>query len=168
MKQIQIDNLQRGLPFPRSLSSTMRACARHAMTRCGLPEDCEVAVSVVSPRAIRSLNAQMRGVDAVTDVLSFPAIAWEGYTPGDIRTLPAAPDRNPETGRILLGDIILCIRRAQEQADAYGHSLQREMSFLTVHGMLHLAGYDHQTKQDEYKMNHLCEEILSEMGIERR
>lgn len=168
MKQIQIDNLQRSLPFPRVLSSTMRACALHGLKRCGLPGDCEVAISIVSPRAIRTLNAQMRAIDAVTDVLSFPAIAWEGYTPGDVQSLPEPPEVNPETGRILLGDIIICIRRAQDQAEAYGHSLQREMAFLTVHGILHLAGYDHQTEEDERIMNSLCEEILSEMGVERR
>ena len=165
MKQIQIDNLQRSLPFPRALSSTMRACALHGLKRCGLPGDCEVAISIVSPRAIRTLNAQMRAIDAVTDVLSFPAIAWEGYTPGDVQSLPEPPEVNPETGRILLGDIIICIRRAQDQAEAYGHSLQREMAFLTVHGILHLAGYDHQTEEDYNFIVSLQIEALETIGI---
>lgn len=167
MKQIQIENLQRRLPFPRTLSGAMRACALHTLKACGLPENCEVAISIVTEKAIREVNRDFRRIDAVTDVLSFPAIDWPAGVCADVSALPSAPEINPETGRILLGDLLICIVRAQEQAEAYGHGLLREMCFLTVHGMLHLAGYDHVNPGEEKEMNGLCEKILSQMHVPR-
>ena len=167
MKQVQIENRQRRVPFPRALSAAMRACALHAVKCCGLPQASEVAISVVSPRAIRTVNREFRAIDAVTDVLSFPAIDWPRGVRADVSALPSAPEINPETGRVLLGDILICIVRAQEQAEAYGHGLLRELCFLTVHGMLHLAGYDHVEPGEEREMNALCEKILSEMHVPR-
>lgn len=167
MKQIQIENLQRRVPFPRALSGAMRACALHAIGVCGLPEDSEVAISIVSPRAIREVNRDFRRIDAVTDVLSFPAIDWPAGVRADVLALPFAPERNPETGRVMLGDLLICIVRAKEQAEAYGHGLLRELCFLTVHGMLHLAGYDHINTDEEKEMNALTEKILSEMHVPR-
>ena len=101
---------------------------------------------------IRTLNSEFRNIDAATDVLTFPA--WEG------ETLLAPPDG-------YLGDIAICIPRASEQAARFGHSLQRELMFLAVHGTLHLLGYDHMTPQDEKAMFARQDEILTDMGVTR-
>ncbi len=101
---------------------------------------------------IRDLNRVFRHMDAVTDVLTFPA--WEG------EGVLAPPDG-------YIGDIAICVPRAAEQAAAYGHSVAREFAFLSVHGGLHLMGYDHMTDADEKRMFQKQDEILNEMGITR-
>ncbi|MBQ9989071.1 MAG: rRNA maturation RNase YbeY [Clostridia bacterium] len=165
-KQIQIDNLQRKYPFPRELSSAMRACAQTALKRAAAEEG-EIYISMIGPRQIRMVNAEYRQIDAVTDVLSFPQIEWENALPGQLTSLSQPPERNLDTGRIMLGDILICMERAHEQAEQYGHSLKRELCFLTVHGVLHLLGYDHVTSEGEKEMNALCESVLEENGVFR-
>lgn len=118
---------------------------------------CEISVSIVTGVEIRDINRKFRGIDGGTDVLSFPQLTFcEGEN----------PDKN-EKGEIMLGDIILCLERAKEQAEAYGHSLKREIAFLTAHSMLHLLGYDHMEAAEEAEMSRKQEEILSAMGITR-
>lgn len=107
---------------------------------------------------IRALNAKERGKDAVTDVLSFPLEEFEKGVPEGYR---------PVISPLPLGDIVLCPARAVEQAGQYGHSVVREMAFLSVHSMLHLLGYDHMTQQDEKIMFERQEKILQEMSITR-
>lgn len=110
-----------------------------------------VCISIVDEEQIKQINNDFRGIDSVTDVLSFPA--WDG----------SAYDLTDG----YLGDIAICLKRAEEQALAYGHTLRRETAFLTVHGMLHLLGYDHIKPEDEAVMFPLQEEILKEMEIDR-
>ena len=112
----------------------------------------DVTVLVTTEERIRALNDSFRHKDAVTDVLTFPA--WEG------EALTAPPDG-------YLGDIAICLARAREQAEAYGHSLMRELAFLAVHGTLHLLGYDHMEAGEEREMFARQDEILTEMGIVR-
>ena len=112
----------------------------------------DVCVLLAGAQAIQALNSDFRGVDAVTDVLTFPA--WEG------EALLAPPDG-------YLGDVAICVPRAAEQAEAFGHSLRREVMFLSVHGALHLLGFDHMTPQDEAVMFAKQERILSDMGVLR-
>ena len=121
-----------------------------ALTSEGLRGD--VCVRVVSEEDIRSLNRDFRQVDAVTDVLTFPE------DEGD--SLCAPPD-------CYAGDIAICFARASEQAVRYGHSLLREISFLAVHGALHLAGYDHMNPADEAVMFRRQDEILNELKVNR-
>jgi probable rRNA maturation factor len=110
-----------------------------------------VDVSLVSDAEIRELNRVHRGIDKVTDVLSFP--------------MPMETDR--ETGRVFLGDILLSINRAKKQAEEYGHSLERELAYLTVHGALHLLGYDHMTEAEKAAMREKEEYIMERMGLFR-
>ncbi len=110
----------------------------------------DASVLVTTPDRIRDLNRTYRRIDAETDVLTFPA--WEG------EALLAPPDG-------YLGDVAICLARADEQAKRYGHSLRRELAFLAVHGALHLLGYDHMNEQDEAVMRQKQNEILNEMGI---
>lgn len=106
----------------------------------------------VTPEEIHELNKQYRGVDRVTDVISFALEDAHDVSLTDVR---------------VLGDIYICIDRMKEQAIEYGHSETRELSFLTVHGLLHLLGYDHQTKEDEEVMFGIQRKILSDLNINR-
>ena len=114
-------------------------------------KDGDLTILIDAPERIRSLNRDFRGVDAVTDVLTFPA--WEGE-------ISLSADG-------YLGDIMICYDRAKEQAQEYGHSLLRELSFLAVHGCLHLLGYDHMTEADERVMREKQTEILDRIGVTR-
>lgn len=111
----------------------------------------DLTILIDTPERIRSLNRDFRHVDAVTDVLTFPA--WEGE-------ISLCADG-------YLGDIMICYERAEEQAIAYGHSLNRELSFLAVHGVLHLLGYDHMTEADERVMREKQTAILNSIGVTR-
>lgn len=106
----------------------------------------------VTKEEIHELNKQYRGVDRVTDVISFALEDAHDVSLSDIR---------------VLGDIYICIDRMKEQAIEYNHSETRELSFLTVHGLLHLLGYDHQTKKEEEVMFNLQRKILSDLNINR-
>ena len=123
----------------------------------------EMTLSIVSPEQIRELNKQFRDVDAVTDVLSFPTC--DNPTRGAITVV--CEEINPETDLCNIGDVIICMQRAKEQANEYGHSLKRELAFLALHGMLHLLGYDHIEEADEKQMFSLQNEILTKAGINR-
>ena len=114
-----------------------------------------VSVSIVDNRYIHKINKKYRGIDRPTDVISFAFLDSENNY-DKILFLP---------GPVVLGDIYISLDKAKEQAEEYGHSLHRELSFLFVHGLLHLLGYDHMNKEDEEKMFKLQEEILSEKGV---
>ena len=127
-------------------------------------EDAALDLSFVGRSRIRSLNASLRGVDRVTDVLSFPTI--------EKVTLPLEKgdyplDLDPESGKVYLGSIVICRARAKEQAAEYGHSLSRELAYLTVHGVLHLLSFDHIEESDRKKMREAEERVLGVLGIGR-
>lgn len=123
----------------------------------------EMSLSIVSPEQIQELNKSFREVDKVTDVLSFPTC--DNPTRGAITVM--CEDVNPETDLVNIGDIVICLERAKEQAKEYGHSLKRELAFLSLHGLLHLLGYDHVEEEDEKQMIALQKEILDQAGITR-
>lgn len=123
----------------------------------------EMSLSIVSPEQIQELNKSFREVDKVTDVLSFPTC--DNPTRGAITVV--CEDVNPETDLVNIGDIVICLERAKEQANEYGHSLKRELAFLSLHGLLHLLGYDHIEPDDEKQMIALQKEILDQAGITR-
>ena len=146
---------------------TIKRLLQGALKRLEQPaRDIEMSLSIVSPDEIRELNKQFRGVDSVTDVLSFPTIDNAERGVLDVNTFPLDAV-NPLTGKLNIGDVIICLDRAKEQAAEYGHSLKRELCFLSLHGLLHLLGYDHIEPQDEEQMNALQEEILENSGITR-
>ena len=122
-----------------------------------IDEDCEISLSFVTNEEIHKINRQFRNVDAPTDVLSFPQLTFEEGEEADVN----------ENGEIVLGDIIISVERAKEQAEEYGHGLKREIAFLTVHSMLHLLGYDHMEKDEEEDMFRRQKEILEIAGIPR-
>ena len=115
-----------------------------------LDPEAEVSLSFVDNETIRGLNDQYRGIDEPTDVLSFPQ-----------------DDDLPLELPYILGDIVISLERAAEQAQEYGHGLEREVLYLAVHGLLHLIGYDHQTEEDKSAMRAREEEVLAKLGLGR-
>lgn len=115
-----------------------------------LDPEAEVSLSFVDNETIRGLNDQYRGIDEPTDVLSFPQ-----------------DDDLPLELPYILGDIVISLERAAEQAQEYGHGLEREVLYLAVHGLLHLIGYDHQTEEDKSAIRAREEEVLAKLGLGR-
>lgn len=120
----------------------------------------ELDVTLVDNPTIQTLNRDYRGKDQVTDVLSFALM--EGEEPVDWSNLSDTVDYPTH-----LGDIIIAYQRAVDQAEEYGHSIDRELAFLAVHGFLHLNGYDHQTQEEELEMFRLQEKVLEDYGLTR-
>ena len=117
------------------------------------PARIEVSVTFVGPEEIRELNQQFRGVDKVTDVLSFP----------QYESLEAMPEKGP----LCLGDVVICSEQALLQADEFGHSPERELVYLFVHSIFHLMGYDHLEEEDKKSMRDQEEKVMTLLGIER-
>lgn len=120
-----------------------------------ISDNCEVSVTIVDNEDIHQINLKHRGIDRATDVLSFPLIDFKK------ESLPTYGSK------IYLGDIIISIERAIEQANEYGHSIDREVGFLTAHSMLHLLGYDHMVENEEKVMFKKQEEILNNLNLRR-
>ena len=121
----------------------------------GVSDNTEISVTIVDNEEIRKINNKFRNIDRATDVLSFPLIDFDNE------------DLPNDGSKIYLGDIIISIERAKEQANEYGHSLDREVGFLTAHSMLHFLGYDHMVPEEEKVMFAKQEEILSNLGLKR-
>lgn len=134
---ITLSRDRRGLGMPearRLIGQAVRAALK--AEKVGVP--CEVSVLLTDDAGIRVLNCEYRNVDSATDVLSFPA---NTFAPGGFD--PALAERDPASGRVLLGDMALSLERAEKQGADFGHGTQREIQYLTVHSVLHLLGYDH-------------------------
>lgn len=121
-----------------------------------------VSILLVENEEIRSINSRTREKDTVTDVLSFPMLDMED---GVFITEPGEMDM--DRGMLFLGDIVISVPKAIEQAETYGHSVERELAFLAIHGLLHLLGYDHEVPEREEKMKGKQKEILSLLGLPR-
>ena len=121
------------------------------------PQDAEVEVLIASLEEIHQINLEQRGIDRPTDVLSFP-----------MEEDPFNAEPDPLSSSVFLGSMVLCPERAKAQAEEYGHSLEREIAFLTVHSILHLLGYDHELgEEDEREMFQKQEDVLKGMGLTR-
>ncbi len=133
----------------------------------GCKYDCEVSVILTDNHGIQEINSSERGIDAPTDVLSFPMLDFD--RPNDLSYVEKYPQDyfNPETGELLLGDIVISIDKINSQAEEYGHSDKRELAFLVTHSMLHLFGYDHIKEEDRLIMEKLQSEILEKKGYTR-
>jgi probable rRNA maturation factor len=128
--------------------------------------DVDTAVEYISVTGeeIRDLNARTRGIDKVTDVLSYPTL--DGIKGKPLFKKAHTGDID-EDGRLIIGSIVVCKDRAREQADEYGHSYQRELHYLLIHGVLHCLGYDHMTDEDKAEMREKEEYLLGKLGITR-
>ena len=154
--KVMVKNNQTEVRVPVGIRMLIRRCCQAVLVAEHFGQDAEVSVSFVSNDEIHRLNKIYRQKDRATDVLSFP-LGQDGHY-----------DTNKETGCALLGDVVISLETAMRQADLYGHSLEREIGFLTVHSMLHLLGYDHETSPLEArKMREKEEQVLGELGISR-
>lgn len=133
----------------------------------GCPYEIELNIILTDNKEIQAINKEYREVDAPTDVLSFPLVDYS--SPSDFSHLEEAADDyfNPETGELLLGDIILSVEKVMGQAVEYGHSEERELGFLIAHSMLHLFGYDHMEEDERAVMEEKQKIILDSLGITR-
>lgn len=151
-----IDNRTEEL-LTAELEEAIRKAAAESLKYEAFDENCEISVSIVDNEEIRKINQQFRNIDRATDVLSFPMLTFAEGEEAEVN----------ENDEILLGDIIISLERAREQAEEYGHSLKREIAFLTAHSMLHLLGYDHMEKDEEAEMFRRQKEILMQAGFPR-
>ncbi len=156
--KIYYANEQKIVKIPLSLRSLINRVVKATLENENFEKDAEVSVSFVDNETIHKLNLEYRGKDKPTDVLSFP------MTDGD----EEEDDIDLSTGAVMLGDIIISAEKAIEQANEYGHGIEREICFLAVHSTLHLLGYDHETSEDDEKyMNQTQESILQKIGLTR-
>jgi len=131
------------------------------------PYEAEVNVLLTDDEGIRQINREHRGIDRPTDVLSFPMVDYR--QPADFSHVEETAEDyfNPETGELMLGDIVISLDRVAEQAKQYGHSQSRELAFLTAHSMLHLFGYDHMEDEERLVMEDRQRKILAGKGYVR-
>lgn len=156
--KIYYANEQKIVKIPLSLRSLINRVVKATLENENFKKDAEVSVSFVDNETIHRLNLEYRGKDKPTDVLSFP------MTDGD----EEEDDIDLSTGAVMLGDIIISAEKAMEQANEYGHGIEREICFLAVHSTLHLLGYDHETSEDDERyMNQTQEAILQKIGLTR-
>lgn len=131
------------------------------------PYEVQINVLITDNEGICEFNRQHRQIDAPTDVLSFPMICFEKEGDFSVAEEAEADCFDPESGELLLGDIIISADKVREQAGEYGHSLKREFAFLVAHSMLHLCGYDHMEKEEAQVMEQKQEQVLARLGITR-
>ena len=154
--KVIISNEQSEFRIPTGVRMLVRRCCTAVLVQENFTAPAEISVTFVDDEQIHALNKEYRNIDRATDVLSFPLGENGVY------------DINIDTGAKLLGDIVISIPHAIDQADRYGHSLQREIGFLTVHSMLHLLGYDHVNGGIEsVRMREKEEAVLTQMGLKR-
>lgn len=161
---IYVENEQsKNIPF--DYEALLHRIITYVVERESCPYEAEVSVVITDDEVIHETNFQFRQMDKATDVLSFPMCTYE--KPGDFSRLEEQDVFHPESGELLLGDIMISYDHVQKQAEEFGHSQVREFAFLTVHSMLHLFGYDHETDDERLIMEALQEKILTELDITR-
>lgn len=149
-------NNQNIVRITRDLRNIVKKCCISTLYEEGYKGNYEVSVTYTDNEQIHAINYFHRDIDRPTDVLSFPLMDESGFP------------ENPESERLMLGDIVISVEKAIEQAEEFGHSFEREMAFLTVHSMLHLLGYDHVTsEEEEIEMFAKQDMILDALGITR-
>ena len=154
--KVIITNDQKEIKIPTGVRMLIRRCCNAVLVNENFEGSAEISVRFVDDEIIHELNREYRHVDRSTDVLSFPLGENGVY------------DINHDTGAKILGDIVISMQHAVMQADLYGHSLQREIAFLTVHSMLHLLGYDHEAEGlERVRMREKEEAVLTKLGLKR-
>ena len=154
--RVDIENRQKAVKIPTGLRMLIRRCCHAALDLEGVDGCAQVDVTLVDNETIHKINLEQRGIDAPTDVLSFP-LGENGEF-----------EINPETGEKLIGNIVLSLEQAQRQAEDFGHSFNREVGYLTVHSMFHLLGYDHVGGGLEaVHMREKEETVMEQIGLSR-
>ena len=135
--EVEVSREKTGLGHPEA-ARLIKKAVRMALDAEGVGKPCLISVMLTDDAGIREVNREFRDIDRATDVLSFP---MNELTPGDFD--PALCDQDPETGALMLGDMMISLERCQAQGEEFGHGFSREIQYLTVHSVLHLLGYDH-------------------------
>ncbi len=148
---VLVNNLQEKVTADDDLSELLSGVASKVLAAAGFHNDAEISLVFVDDEYIHELNLQYRGVDSPTDVLSFAMLEGEPC-PGDDE-------------EIILGDVVISLQAAQRQATDYGHSFRREVAYLTVHGVLHLLGFDHVREEEQKIMRAKEEEVLASFDL---
>jgi probable rRNA maturation factor len=152
--RVIIDNKQKEVKIPTGLRMLVRRCCNAVLRMEKFADPAEISVTFVNNEQIQELNKQYRSKDVSTDVLSFPMGENGVY------------DVNHTTGAKILGDIVISMEKAVEQADRYGHSLEREVGYLAAHSMLHLLGYDHEDGGiQKVHMREKEEQVMTQLGL---
>lgn len=152
--RVIITNSQKEVEIPTGMRMLVRRCCNAVLRMEKFPYSAEISVTFVDNHEIRKLNAEYRNKDIETDVLSFPMGENGVY------------DENHATGAKILGDVVISIPKALEQAQLYGHSFEREVGYLTVHSVLHLLGYDHENGGlERVRMREKEEYVMDELGL---
>lgn len=153
--------------FPFDTEKLVAQVAEAVLDSEGCPYEAEVNVLITDQEGIRMYNREYRGIDRETDVLSFPNIPFEKEADFGIVEENEADYFQPDSGELILGDIILSADRIYSQAQAFGHSVKREFAFLVAHSMLHLCGYDHEVSEEAKVMEEKQDAVLNGLGITR-
>lgn len=161
--EVFLEDLQDKIPMDENMKKLLIRAVQECITHSEISLACETGITLVDDVRIREINKEFRNIDSATDVLSFPMLEMEE---GAILSTEGDIDRDENL--LLLGDIVISLERAKQQAEEFGHSLNREIAFLSTHGMFHLLGYDHMTKQQEKKMLEKQEEVLAILGLARK
>lgn len=155
------------VPFSFDYKRMAEDIVSFCLSYVDFPYEAEVNLTLTDNNGIWEINREHRNVDRPTDVLSFPMLSYEKAGIFDFLDKECDDDFNPDTGEALLGDIVISVDKVLEQAQNYGHSIEREYAFLIVHSMLHLFGYDHMEPEDAEIMEAKQRLILEELQIFR-
>ena len=160
MVELIISNEQDKVEFTEELESAVKSVCEAVLAEEECDFDAEISLTLTDDESIREINREHRGIDKPTDVLSFPMLEFDG----DCYDV----EEEPDSGLVVLGDIVISMERAAAQAEEYGHGLKREAAFLTAHSMLHLLGYDHvDDEEGERVMREKQNRILNGLNITR-
>ena len=153
--------------YPEEYNDIIKDVIEASVDYLKCPYEIEVNVILTNNEGIHEINLSERNIDAPTDVLSFPMLDFD--TPNDLSYVEKYPQDyfNPETGELLLGDIVISLDKVQSQSEEYGHSAKRELAFLVAHSCLHLFGYDHMEENERIEMETKQTTILDNLGITR-
>lgn len=151
--RVIITNKQKAVKIPTGIRMLVRRCCNAVLQLEKFEGSAEISVTFTDNEGIKALNKQYRDKDIETDVLSFPMGENGVY------------DTNPETGAQILGDVVISMEKARDQAELFGHSLQREVGYLTAHSVLHLLGYDHMEKLERVRMREKEELVMEQLGL---
>lgn len=161
--KVIIENQQNSIEFDSHMEQLLTQAVEISLKTEGFNIPSEINILLTDDDSIREINREQRNIDKSTDVLSFPML---DIYKGEIRS--DTGDFDMEENLLLLGDIVISMETAKRQAEEYGHSFEREMAFLTTHGLYHLLGYDHMNEEDEREMMGKQEAVLEKMGLARK
>ena len=153
--------------FPFDAENMVKLVAEKVLDMENCPYETQINVLLTDNEGIRTFNKEYRDIDRETDVLSFPNMEFETEGIFQIAEEEEADCFDPDTGELILGDIIISVDKVKEQAESYGHSLEREFAFLVAHSMFHLCGYDHMSEEEAAVMEQKQEAVLQALNITR-